>query len=98
MKKLLLCLLLVSVNSFAIEAVAELTNKMGGKIVLTESLCSNKTSRIAYTTDPGTNRTYTGCWAYDELFFHIRWDEDGAITSYPMGSFKQIGQKRGTGI
>jgi len=70
MKKILLCLLLASANSFAAVVLAEVSNNLGGKIILTESWCPNKRSRIAYATNPNNNQTYTGCWSFDELFFH----------------------------
>lgn len=99
MKKALISLILVAANSFAAVPVAELTNIAGGKIILTEGLCRNRTEAwLAYATDPtNATSTMTGCWVYDGLFFHILWDRDNKITSYPAGSFKEI-PKRGSGI
>lgn len=97
MKNIIILIFLFCSSAYAGQnAVAEMPNKAGGKIILTESPCPNRTSRIAYSTKPDSP-TMTGCWAYDELFIHIRWDHDGQISSFPIGdSFTKI--KPGTGI
>lgn len=91
MKKIIILFsLFTSLAHAGPNAIAEMPNKAGGKIILTESLCPNKTSRIAYSTKPDFP-TMTGCWSWDELFIHIRWDIDGNISSFPIeDSFTKV--------
>jgi hypothetical protein len=63
------------------EVLAELSNKAGGKIVITTTKCST-TGNVAYTTHPSAE-TQMGCWVYDESFIHIQWSSDNKLSSYP---------------
>ena len=70
------------------ETIAFVSNKGGGRIVITDD--TNKTcpsnTRVAYTTTE-TNRTQTGCWTLDSLYIHILWS-DGELRSYPLEAWE----------
>lgn len=72
MKRLLLALtLLISVSAHA-EAIMWCYNSNGGKIVLTDELCSRAKGNIAYIV-PETGETVMGCWASDAVAIHVLW-------------------------
>jgi hypothetical protein len=79
MNKLLIALLLVSSAANA-EALFQLNNNAGGKIVLTDELCRNNKNRLAYSMSPNHD-TILGCWSADSSYVHIGWYE-GGIRSY----------------
>lgn len=71
MKKLILALSFVSLNANA-EAIMWCLNQNGNKIVLTDELCANKKSMIAYVLT-NTSETTMGCWTNDALAIHVLW-------------------------
>lgn len=71
MKKLILALSFVSLNANA-EAIMWCLNQDGNKIVLTDELCANKKSMIAYVLT-NTSETTMGCWTNDALAIHVLW-------------------------
>ena len=79
----ILALAMVAVMSAAsAESIAYLANKGGGRIVITDEVCSNQKGKIAYTT--GDSNTILGCWFIDDLYVHIVWADDGKMRSYPL--------------
>lgn len=81
-KYLLAAVLMVITLNAQAKVIAEMYNKGGGKIVITNDLCNDNTNFLAYTTS-GSIGTLVGCWNYDDSFVHIRW-YDGDLRSYPM--------------
>ena len=83
MSKLLIALstalFIVTTTSHA-EALFETYNKSGGRIVLTNELCSDGVHKLAYS-QANNIGTILGCWTADNLFIHIRWD-DNTLRSY----------------
>ena len=71
MKNLILALSFVSLNANA-EAIMWTSNTDGGKIVLTDELCSGNKAMIAYITGQ-KGETITGCWTNDSVSIHVMW-------------------------
>ena len=86
-------LLAASLNAEA-KVIAEMTNRGGGKIVITNDLCNDNKNYLAYTTSNEIG-TMMGCWAYDESFIHIRW-YDGDLRSYPIEAWVLKEKIKGT--
>ncbi len=81
--RILALALVAAVSSVSAESIAYLTNKGGGRIVITDEACSNpQKGKIAYTT--GNTDTILGCWFIDDLYVHIVWADDGKLRSYPL--------------
>lgn len=56
-------------------------NNAGGMMVLTDEKCNGSGGRVAYT-ELKDYPTLFGCWVYDGLMIHVRWN-DGDVRSYP---------------
>ena len=83
MKQIFLALMITASSSHAL-IIAEMFNNTGGKIVITDEACNlGGNARLAYTTIP-RGRTDLGCWAVDEEYIHIRWQEGNRMMSYPL--------------
>lgn len=69
-------LIALSIMAFSMTANAEAimwtNNTEGGKIVLTNERCSNKTGSIAYILSQ-TSDTTMGCWTNDSVAIHVLW-------------------------
>ncbi len=87
MIRLLLTLLMIPAMSKA-EALFETNNKGGGKIVLTDEMCSDGKHRLAYATHPDIETTM-GCWAADNSNIHIKWD-GGQLRSYDYSGWRDL--------
>jgi hypothetical protein len=73
MKRKLIALSLVAFSMTAnAEAIMWSMNTEGGKIVLTDERCSNKTGNIAYILSQKSD-TITGCWTSDSVAIHVLW-------------------------
>ena len=72
MKRNLIALTLLFCTTANAEAIMWCLNENGNKIVLTDELCSNKKSMIAYITGQ-TGETITGCWSSDSISIHVMW-------------------------
>ena len=92
MKRLFIIAALVCGAAFA-DTVATLENTAGGLIVITDTPCSNKQGKIAYSTSD-TAPTQFGCWFTDDNFVHIRWDNTGNLRSYSFDSWKLAPKKQ----
>ncbi len=92
MKKLVLAVALFSCAALAnAEAFLETTNSGGGKIVLTNDLCT-KSGQVAYATHPSAP-TQFGCWIHDNAGVHIVWANTSTIRSYDFTGWRFIGKK-----
>jgi hypothetical protein len=87
MNKLLIALLIVSSSANA-QALFQLNNNAGGKIVLTDELCRNKSNKLAYSTSNGMS-TLLGCWTADDSHIHVQW-YDSDLRSYPYEGWVDI--------
>jgi hypothetical protein len=87
MRKLLVALAIIPVMAHA-EALFETANKGGGKIVLTDEICSDGKNRMAYATHPEVE-TSMGCWAADRSNIHIKWD-GGQLRSYDYSGWRDL--------
>lgn len=89
MKKIsaLLAGLLLATNVSA-AVIAEANNSGGGRLVLTDTPCTTNSGAVAYST-LATGRTLMGCWAVDDLYVHIRW-QDNDLRSYPIEIWRLI--------
>ena len=86
MKEIFFALMLSSSSAHAL-IIAEMFNKSNGKIVITDEACNlGGPSRLAYTTVPN-GKTDLGCWAYDEEYIHIRWQDGNRLSSYPINDW-----------
>lgn len=84
MKKLLMAALLALSLNVNAEVIAEMPNKGGGKIVLTDTTCPNSNLWISYSyTQSG--HTFMGCWTTSGDRVMIDWSGD--IRSYPADAF-----------
>lgn len=85
MKKLLLCLLLVTSSAHA-ERWFEMLNNAGGKIILLESSCgkTDNGKLVIATTPAGDN--VMGCWYYFAEMVHIAWN-NGSTSSFNPSDF-----------
>lgn len=82
MKRLLILLVLLSGSAKA-EQWLEAGNQDGGRILLLQSKCSNKsgeTGRLVIT-NTSSGRNLTGCWYYFADMVHVVW-ADGTSYSY----------------
>jgi hypothetical protein len=91
MRKLLITLAFIPVMAHS-EALFETPNKGGGKIVLTDDMCSDGKNRMAYSTHPQAE-TSMGCWAADRSNIHIRWDT-GQLRSYDYNGWHDVRSKK----
>ena len=89
MKYLLLATLLVAPIAHS-EALFELRNQAGGKIILTDEKCRDNSHYLAYSMMPNYP-TLLGCWAADSQYVHIGW-YDNDLRSYPATSWTYIGK------
>lgn len=89
MKNLLLAALLISLPAHA-EALFELRNQAGGKMILTDEKCRDNSHYLAYSMMPNY-QTLLGCWSADSQYVHIGW-YDNDLRSYPIGSWIYIGK------
>lgn len=64
------------------KVIAEMLNKGGGKMVVSDEICNDGKNRLAYTVMSGMP-TLMGCWSYDDSHIHIRW-YDNDLRSYPI--------------
>jgi hypothetical protein len=72
MKRSLIAItLLFSVTAQA-EAIMWCMNTEGGKIVLTDEKCNNKSGNIAYILS-ASSETTMGCWTSDSVAVHVLW-------------------------
>lgn len=93
MKKLLLVLLLAAGMAHA-GTVATTKNMSGGLAVLTDEPCTGrKNAWVAYSVYGG-DKTLFGCWAMDDNFIFIRW-EDGEVRNYPFDIWDVKTKKKG---
>ena len=83
--KLLITLLLVSVNVFANGITAKGEQANGVVIALTDEPCKIKNTFAAYNIEKD-GFTTNGCWASDESIVLIRWD-GGHFSSFPFAFF-----------
>lgn len=74
------------------EAMFELRNQAGGKMILTDEKCRDNTHYLAYSMMPNY-QTLLGCWSADSQYVHIGW-YDGDLRSYPVGSWIFIGKNK----
>ena len=73
MKNKLIALALIAFAGTAqAEAIMWCLNENGNKIVLTDELCPNKKSMIAYVLT-NNSETTMGCWTNDSLAIHVLW-------------------------
>lgn len=73
MKNKIIALALVAFAGTAqAEALMWCLNENGNKIVLTDELCPNKKSMIAYVLT-NNSETTMGCWSSDSLAIHVLW-------------------------
>lgn len=88
MKKLVLAaLLILSLNASA-GVIAEVINRGGGSIVLTDMKCTTiKDTFVAYSY-LSNGKSLLGCWSGDGNRVFIKWS-DGDLTSYPVDVFSQ---------
>ena len=91
MRKLLIALLMVPVLANA-EAMFEILNQAGGKIVLTDEYCRDGSHKLAYSMMPGYS-TLLGCWSADSQYVHIGW-YDNDLRSYPINTWTYIGKNK----
>lgn len=70
------------------KAVAELPNKGGGKIIITDEACRQQGYKLAYTQMNGAP-TMLGCWGMDNKFIHIMW-YDNDLRSYELEYWRVI--------
>ena len=82
MKYLMGVALLAFCLSAQAKVIAELVNKGGGKIVITNEACRQAGYKLAYTQMDGA-QTLLGCWSMDDSFIHILW-YDNDLRSYPL--------------
>ena len=82
MNKLLAILIIGLSLSANAKTIAELPNKGGGKIILTDNNCRTKGYKLAYTQMDGAS-TLLGCWTSDNSFVHILW-YDNDLRSYGL--------------
>ena len=68
------------------KTIAEMPNGGGGKVVLTDGICSDNKNYLAYSYMNGQPNLF-GCWAYDDSGVHIRWT-DGDFRTYPYHYWK----------
>ena len=87
MKKLLIALALIPTLTHA-EALFELPNKAGGKIVLTDEYCRDNQHKLAYSV-MANYPTLLGCWTADNSFVHIGW-YDGDLRSYSYDGWRDV--------
>ena len=93
-KYLLAAVLMVITLNAQAKVIAEMYNKGGGKIVITNDRCNDNKNYLAYATSNEIG-TLMGCWAYDESFIHIRW-YDGDLRSYPIEAWVLKEKIKGT--
>lgn len=85
MKKLLLCLLLMTGCAHA-EQWFEMPNNAGGKIMLLESSCGKtENGKLVIATTPAGDNVM-GCWYYFAEMVHIAWD-NGKSSSFKPTDF-----------
>lgn len=73
------------------KSIAEMPNKGGGKVIITNELCRDKVNHLAYSYMAGQS-TLGGCWVNDEIGIHIKW-YDGDLRFYPYENWKMIESK-----
>jgi hypothetical protein len=84
MSKLLIALLLLSTTAYADSW--ESPNKIGGKIVLTDTKCTSEPTKMVIFSQSNEGPTLFGCWFYAEGYIMVTWN-DGDIRSYPSDTF-----------
>lgn len=80
MKKLIVCLLLVSGISHA-EEWMETINEAGGKILFMNYLCPDSTTGRKVIATMRNGNTVHGCWYYFADMVHVVWTGQGGQTS-----------------
>jgi hypothetical protein len=69
-----LLVILFSITAQA-EAIMWCMNTEGGKIILTDEKCTNKSGNIAYILGSSNQSTTMGCWTSDSMAIHVLWSE-----------------------
>jgi len=93
MKKLLLCMALISVNATA-DTYAIAPNKIGGYTILSQMPCPlDKKLKTAYATDHTNTSVAIACWYAkdDKVIFNTK---SGTIRSMPIEIFELINENR----
>ena len=91
MKYLMGVALLAFCLSAQAKVIAELPNKGGGRIILTDEACRQKGYKLAYSQMEG-NSTLLGCWSTDSQFVHIMW-YDNDLRSYGIEYWRLVDTK-----
>lgn len=94
MNKLLTVLLIGLSLTANAKTVAELPNKGGGRIILTDETCRQKGFKLAYSQMEGAS-TLLGCWGMDSQFIHIMW-YDGDLRSYGLEYWRLTNETKPT--
>lgn len=83
MKTLLIALILAFATTATAADVAYLPNKSGGRIVFTDTACTQGGNLVF--SDLKTGQVIHGCWFYNKPDTHIRvlW-EDNELYQYPL--------------
>ena len=84
MNKLLLALLLVS--SIAQAQSWEMKNDAGGKIIATDTLCTNESNKYVIFAQDSAGHVLFGCWFFAEGYVMTTW-ADGTLRSYSANDF-----------
>ena len=98
MKQLLSCIFLFVPITVYADAIAEMPNKAGGKIVLTDEVCRHEGKSY-----DSLNRAYNysqegytseGCFKVEDSTVVVVWKTgDGRTMRYPIASFTLVKQK-----
>jgi len=100
MKKILVLLALLSaVTVVKAETLATLTNKAGGKIVLTNRPCIYKGTthdKLNFVYNYGTTGASSeGCWGVEGEVVVVVWFDSEGTMRYPITNFTLAPQKKG---
>lgn len=86
---LIMVALALAAGSAQAEKWLEVTNKSGGKLILTTEPCRDKPALRAMMATAPNKPTIFGCWAYIAGEVHVVYD-DGDRFTYPADAFTLI--------
>lgn len=94
--KLLVTLIavLLSQTAFA-DTKAYVKNQGGGRIVLTDEVCSTNENMLRsykYTGRKDNHKTWEGCWKDDDITIYVKWVDEPHGQRYEKRKFKVVKQ------